>query len=143
MARTIPTTRMDWLMTPWRNIEAQLHPTWGLPQWERWSYSYPHVDVIDHEKDVLVRAAIPGVNKEDLDLSVQEDHLLLKGHTHYPEEKEGRYYYREISGGAFERSITLPCPVDPDKAQARFHDGLLEVTLPKAQQVMGRKLEIR
>jgi HSP20 family protein len=93
----------------------------------------PSVDVIDREEEVVVRAEIPGVDKENLEVSLSDDRLTIKGSTRQEkEEKEaGEYTRREMSRGSFTRVVTLPANVDGEKAKASFKDGVLEMTLPK------------
>jgi HSP20 family protein len=93
----------------------------------------PSVDVIDREEEVVVRAEIPGVDKENLEVSLSDDRLTIKGTTRQEkEEKEaGEYTRREMSRGSFTRVVTLPANVDGEKAKAGFKDGVLEMTLPK------------
>ena len=93
----------------------------------------PSVDVIDREEEVVVRAEIPGVDKENLEVSLSDDRLTIKGTTRQEkEEKEaGEYTRREMSRGSFTRVVTLPANVDGEKARASFKDGVLEMTLPK------------
>jgi HSP20 family protein len=93
----------------------------------------PSVDVIDREDEVVVRAEIPGVEKENLEVSLSDDRLTIKGSTRQEkEEKEaGEYTRREMSRGSFTRVVTLPANVDGEKASASFRDGILEMTLPK------------
>jgi len=93
----------------------------------------PSVDVIDREEEVVVRAEIPGIDKENLEVSLSDDRLTIKGSTRQEkEEKEaGEYTRREMSRGSFTRVVTLPANVDGEKAKASFKDGVLEMTLPK------------
>jgi HSP20 family protein len=93
----------------------------------------PSVDVIDREEEIVVRAEIPGVDKENLEVSLSDDRLTIKGTTKQDkEEKEaGEYTRREMSRGSFTRVVTLPANVDGEKAKASFKDGVLEMTLPK------------
>ena len=117
---------------------AWLRPfNWENPLWNEMARSMevrvPSVDVIDREEEVLVRAEIPGVDKENLEVSVSDDRLTIKGSTRQEkEEKEaGEYTRREMSRGSFTRVVTLPANVDGEKAGASFKDGVLELTLPK------------
>ncbi len=92
----------------------------------------PRVDVIDREGEVLVKAEIPGVGRDDLDVSVDERSVTIKGKTSHEEKEEKDDYYRsEIRRGAFSRTVTLPREVDASKAKATFKDGILELALPK------------
>jgi HSP20 family protein len=103
----------------------------------------PRVDVIDREDHVAVRAELPGVKKEDLDISITADAVTIKGGTRREEKEErGDYYCCEISRGAFARTIALPCSVNTDKAKASFTDGILELTLPKAEEAKRRVIKV-
>lgn len=110
---------------------------WESPLWSEMAKSMevrvPSVDVIDREEEVVVRAEIPGIDKENLEVSLSDDRLTIKGATREEkEEKEaGDYTRREMSRGSFTRVITLPANVDGEKAKASFKDGVLEMTLPK------------
>lgn len=92
----------------------------------------PSVDVIDRDHEVVVRAEVPGYKKEEVDISVSNNSLTLKGETRTEEKEEkGDYYRCEISRGSFSRTIALPAEVDGDKVKAAMKDGMLEITLPK------------
>lgn len=103
----------------------------------------PKVDVINRDKEVLVRAELPGVKKEDLEVSVADDSVTLRAATRYQEEKEeGEYYRRETSSGEYIRTLALPAEVDGAKARAAFKDGVLELTLPKVAVSKRHKVPI-
>lgn len=103
----------------------------------------PKVDVVDRETDILVRAEVPGVEKKDLDVSVTESTVTIRGSTRREEKEEkGDYYRCEISRGAFARTVALPCEVDSGKAKAAFKDGILELTLPKVEKAKRRSVAI-
>jgi HSP20 family protein len=110
---------------------------WESPLWSEMARNMevrvPSVDVIDREEEIVVRAEIPGVVKENLEVSLSDDRLSIKGSTREEkEEKEaGEYARREMSRGSFTRVVTLPASVDGEKAKASFKDGVLEMTLPK------------
>ena len=88
-----------------------------------------------------MRAELPGVMKEDLDVTVSADCVTLKAHTGYgKKEEKGVYYRREMSYGEFQRTIALPHTVDGENATATFKDGMLEVTLPKAGKTSRNKV---
>ncbi len=103
----------------------------------------PKVDVIDREDEVLVRAEVPGVEKENLDVSVSDNAVTIKGETTREEKEEkGDYYHCEISRGAFARTVHLPSGVDTGKTKAQFKDGVLEMTLPKVEKAKRRSIKI-
>jgi len=104
----------------------------------------PKVDVIDRDDEVVVKAELPGVEKKDLDVSVTETSVTIKGTTsHEEKEEKGDYYRCEISRGAYARTVALPSYVDADKAKASFKDGVLELKLPKVKKSKRRSIEIK
>jgi len=104
----------------------------------------PKVDVIDRDDEVVVKAELPGVEKKDLDVSVTETSVTIKGTTsHEEKEEKGDYYRCEISRGAYARTVALPSYVDADKAKASFKDGVLELKLPKVEKSKRRSIEIK
>jgi HSP20 family protein len=93
----------------------------------------PTLDVYEEKDDLIVKAEIPGLNKEDIDISLEGNALTIKGEKKKEEEvKENDYYRCERSFGAFSRSIELPVDVKADKVNATFTNGVLEIRLPKA-----------
>jgi len=116
-------------------------PSWGEPA--PLEARMPKVDVIDREAEVVVRAEVPGVEKDDLDISVSDNAVTIKGKTKREEKEEkGDYYRCEISSAAFARTIPLPSNVDTDKVSAQFKDGVLELTLPKIEKAKRRSIKI-
>ncbi len=108
----------------------------GWPTWSALEAPFeghtPRVDVINRDEEIVVRAELPGVKKDDLDVSLAEDLLTIKAASkEESEEEEGGYHRREISRGEFTRSIRLPANVDAEKVRAKFADGILELNLPK------------
>ncbi|HUK05850.1 MAG TPA: Hsp20/alpha crystallin family protein [Burkholderiales bacterium] len=103
----------------------------------------PNVDVIDRDDEVVVRAEVPGYRKEDIEISVSDSLLTLKGEVRREEkEEEGDYFRSEISRQAFSRSLVLPAEVDDAKAKATIKDGILELTLPKREKSKRRSIAI-
>lgn len=104
----------------------------------------PKVDVIDHDDKIEIQAALPGVKKEDLDVSITDDSVTIRASTKQEEKKEGEHYYRrEISRGEFQRTLTLPAYVNGDQAKASFKDGMLQITLPKTEVRKRKSIEIK
>lgn len=103
----------------------------------------PRVDIIDRDADILVRAEVPGVSKDDLDVSVSDNAVTIQGHMRKDTEEKGEYYRREMSYGAFYRTLPLPSDVDSNKAKATFKDGVLELTLPKVTKSKRRNIQIQ
>ncbi len=105
--------------------------------------STPSVDVIDRDDEVVVRAEVPGYRKEEIDVSVSDRTLTIKGETRAEhKEEKGDYYRCEISRGAFTRTLTLPAEVDDAKAKAVMKDGVLELTLPKLEKARRHAIPI-
>jgi HSP20 family protein len=103
----------------------------------------PKVDVIDRDEDVLVRAEMPGVKKEDIEIAISGSMLTIRGETKREEKEEkGDYYRSEIYRGAFSRMLTLPAEVDETKAKATMKDGMLELTLPKLEKAKRRTIKV-
>jgi HSP20 family protein len=103
----------------------------------------PSVDMIDQKDSVLIKAELPGVDKKDLEVSVTDRTVTIKGKTSSDKKEEkGNYYRREISSGSYERVLTIPANVDSSKAKAKFRDGMLELTLPKTGKTKGTKLNV-
>jgi HSP20 family protein len=103
----------------------------------------PNIDVIDREADVTVRAEIPGVDKKDIDITVGEDSVILKGSTRHEEKEEkGDYYRRELTSGSFSRTVGLPAQVDGTRAKASFKDGVLELILPKIEKAKRHSVKV-
>ncbi len=130
----------DFFPTPWRRGFG-FPSLWGKHLMaEEWM---PKADVIDREDEILVRAELPGVEKDDLDLTVTENTVTLKGETKEEQKEEkGNYYRCETSRGSFTRTFSLPSDVDGSKAKAEFKNGVLELTLPKVEKSKRRSIKI-
>jgi len=105
----------------------------------------PRVDVFETEKDVIVKAEIPGVSKEDLNVYVDENSIRLSGETKRDTEYKNEHIYRtERYYGSFSRTISLPVEVKSEQAKAEYKDGILTVTVPKVEttQMKGKKIDI-
>jgi HSP20 family protein len=108
------------------------------------SLEVPKVEIYEDKNDVVVKAELPGMKKEDLDISFQGDILTIRGEkkSEQKEERKG-YYYSERSYGAIERSIEIPEKIVPDKIRASFKDGVLEVRLEKSEEAKKRETKIK
>jgi HSP20 family protein len=103
----------------------------------------PRVDVIDREDEILVRAEVPGVDKKDLEVSLTDNAVTIKGSTRHEEKEEkGDFYRSEISRGSFSRTVALPGEVDGDKAKASFKDGVVEIAMPKLEASKRRSIKV-
>ena len=107
--------------------------------------SFPRVDIIDHDQSIEVQAALPGVKKEDVSVSIHHQAITIST-TSKEEKKEqepGKYFRREISHGHFQRTLSLPDNIDDEQAKACFKDGILTVTIPKTEKSKNKCLEIQ
>jgi HSP20 family protein len=92
----------------------------------------PKVDVIDRETEIVIRGELPGVAKDDLEVSMTDDAVTILASTRHEEKEEkGEYRRRELSRGEFQRVVALPAAVKGEEAKASFKDGILELVLPK------------
>jgi HSP20 family protein len=107
-------------------------------------YGAIDVNMVQTDDNVIVKASVPGVKPEDIDISITGDTLTIRGETKEDEEiKEGNYHIKEMRYGSFARSILLPNQVVVDKAVAEFKDGILKLTLPKAEEVKPKTIKIK
>ena len=122
--------------------EAFTRPWGALDGWR--GVGGPSVDMFETENDVVIKASLPGLKADDVQINVTGEMLTLKGETkETTEENEKSYHMREQRYGAFERSISLPTLVTPEKAKAEFEDGILTVTLPKAEEVKPKTITVK
>lgn len=105
---------------------------WSSPSSsERTNMAVPSIDVIRRDEDLVIHAEMPGIKPEDIDISVTNGNLVLKGERQAESEiTEEDYVVREMSRGSFERVMGLPEGLDPSTIHAEYHDGVLEVTIP-------------
>ena len=106
-------------------------------------YREPLADVTENDKDITLTLELPGINKKDIELSIRKDHIDIKV-EHKEEtklEKEG-FIQQERSYKGFYRSLTLPCDVDADKANAKYNNGILKITVPKKESAKKKKITI-
>jgi HSP20 family protein len=104
----------------------------------------PALDMHTTGPEIVIEAALPGLKVEDVEISLDRDSLTLSGSLKTEESREeAGYAYRELARGAFTRTVPLPVPVNPDLAKAVFRDGMLTLTLPKAEEAKPHRLQIR
>ena len=113
----------------------QRETSWGLP-----------LDVSENDDDYVVKASIPGVKPEDLDISFNNNTLTIKGETKSESEKAGegtQWHMRERRFGSFSRTITLPSPVSSDQIEADYDAGVLTLRLPKAEEAKPKRISVQ
>ena len=116
---------------------------WPRPLATEFAPMLPKVDVVDRDDEVIVRAEVPGMEKDELDISISGNMLTLKGETRREEKQEqGDYFRCEMSHGSFARTLVLPADVDESKAKASLKGGVLELKLPKVKESKRRAIRI-
>ena len=105
---------------------------------------YPLVNISEDQEHIYVRAELPGVNPEDLDITIKEQHLVIRGERKIAtEEKTANYHRRERESGFFRRVLRLPAQVDANKVEAACEDGVLTITLAKPEEVKPRQITVK
>ncbi len=101
------------------------------------------LDVSETENEFVVKASLPGIKPDDVQITVHGDTLTIRGESKVEEEKKGEHWHiRERRSGVFQRSLSLSAPVDSDKAQADFEHGVLTLTLPKSESAKPRQIKV-
>jgi HSP20 family protein len=114
-------------------LESGLGPGWGMVGSE----------VFEDDDRIVVRLEVPGLDKDDFDLQVIGDTLIVRGEKRFERESgDGRWRVMECAYGCFSRSVPLPGPVDGGKAQARYRHGVLRVELPRLASARPRRIEV-
>ena len=126
-----------------RLFERGFSRPWRLLTWDMGEGFFP-VDLYETDDEVVVKASLPGVKAEDVEIAVTGDTLTIKGETKEEhEEKKPNYYRQERRYGAFQRVLTLPVRVDADKADATFEQGVLNLRLPKVPEGRPKTIEVK
>jgi HSP20 family protein len=117
---------------------------WPRVRWaEEVGMTYPSVDIFEDKDNVVLKAEIPGVAKEDLQVNVNDETITVSGEKRKEEKKEDKDYFRlERSYGSFKRTFALPSEVDSSRAKAKFKDGVLEVTIPKSEKAKKKEVKV-
>ena len=149
---TSPEAMRRMMMDPWRLIQDMLRdPFAGVGQLDRWFGDFsprrfqPRLDVVDQGHSLCLTVELPGMEREDVELTVEDDALVLRGEKKVEAQTEEEGCYRlERAYGRFQRVIPLPDGVDVEKVEAKFAKGVLTVQLPKAatETPRGRRLQI-
>jgi len=132
---------------PRRWMEGFMEPySWRRPmlgEFESALEGFPKVDVIDKDDILLIRAELPGVEKDDLDILINGDRLTIEAKREYKEEeKEEAYFRNEMAYGRLARTIYLPVEVEGDKAGAELKKGILEIKLPKVKATKAHTVKV-
>jgi len=130
-------------------VDQLFDETWGrVPVTQRSPYlgmgRMLAIDLYETDKDVIVKTAVPGVRPEDVDIKITADVLTIQGEEKEEQDvKKENYHLRERRYGRFSRSVALPVPVQADKAEAVFENGLLTLTLPKVEEVRPKTIKVK
>jgi len=132
-------------MAAWRNAMNRLfEDTAELGFWDRSEAWALALDVAETEDSFLVKASIPGINPEDLEITLTDNVLTIKGEIEESTElEEAQWHMRERRFGSFQRSITLPTPVDANAIEATYEDGVLSLNVPKVEEVKPKRIEVK
>lgn len=104
----------------------------------------PSVDIFENKDQIVLEAELPGMKREDFELTIENNVITLRGERKFEKKEENDNYHRvERSYGAFSRSFTLPQTVSAENATADFKNGVLRVTLPKREEIKARRIEIK
>jgi len=104
----------------------------------------PAVDIAEKDSEYLVKVELPGVNKEDVKITLESNILTIRGEKKQEHEEKGKSFHRvERSYGSFQRSFTLPTTVKSDKIDAVYKDGVLHISLPKAEESRPKQIEVK
>lgn len=122
--------------------ESVVGPRW-TSLWSSENGDTLAMGVLENDEAFVVTAPVPGVKPEEVDITVTGNTLLIKGETKAEQKEEkGNYLHQEVRYGSFQRSMTLPLDVQGDKAEAVFENGVLTLTLPKAEAVKPKSIKI-
>jgi HSP20 family protein len=117
------------------------NPDNSWPQTTTWGLA---VDVVENKDDYIVKASVPGINPDDLDVSYADDTLTIKGEIKSDNElKENQYHLRERRYGSFSRSISLPAKIKGDAIEASYQNGVLSLRLPKSEEEKPKRIAIK
>ncbi len=124
---------MDRLIDSSLTDETTSTPEWGLP-----------LDVVENENGYVVKASLPGIKPEDLNITYDQGMLTISGEIKDESDKQqGQYHMRERRFGTFSRTISLPSTVKPEDIQANYQDGVLTLTLPKSEETKPKRIQVK
>jgi len=123
-----------------------------LRKWPRlleWNFplsiekGFPKVDIIEQDNEIEVQAALPGIKKEDLNVSINNQTITISASAKEEKKEEGKYFRREITRGEFQRTFSLPAEINSENAKAEFKDGILKISIPKTEISKRKTIEIQ
>jgi len=137
-----------------RDIDRMMDDFFGRRLGSRWpdrwfgsddmEIAAPAVDVFEEKDDIVVKAELPGIERDNIEVNLADHHLTIKGEKRKEEEVKQEHYYRsERSYGSFMRTVDLPKDVHADKVKANFKNGILEVRLPKTEEAKAKEIRVK
>jgi HSP20 family protein len=131
------------LVSAWTDMDRFFNTYFGRYPEERDSFWTPAIDIEENNGNIMVRAEIPGMKKEDIKVLVRDNMLSVSGERKQEKEIKNKTYHRiERCYGKFVRNITLPSEVDAAKIKATYKDGVLNVTLPKPESIKPKEIDV-
>lgn len=142
-------------LTPWKpinelsSLRKEMDNLWSdffgekefLPRAKVW---VPAIDVSETKDAILVKAEVPGMEAKDIDVSLSDDMLVIKGEKkEEKEEKDENFHRVEMRRGSFQRAIRIPVPVDSENIEAKYEKGVLKVKLTKKEESKAKKIEVK
>ncbi len=145
-----PSGRETWL-SPFREMERIFNEVMGgrkRPFWPSWSVleevAAPAVDMFEEKNHIVLKAEMPGMKKEDIEVNISDHMVTISGEKKKEEKVERKDYYRvERSSGYFRRSFTLPENAETGRSKAKFQDGVLEIRIPKSEEAKEKKQKVQ
>lgn len=129
-------------LRPFRELES-LFDREFIPFVPVWQETMPSVNLYETDNAVVAEFSLPGMQAKDIEIELENDVLTVRGESKQEQEEKGRHYYRrEFSQRRFSRSLTLPVEVQADKAKAEMKNGVLQVTIPKAESAKRKKVKV-
>jgi HSP20 family protein len=127
-----------------RRMDRLFRESYGVERLPWRAGVYPPVNISEDHDHYYIRAELPGVAAQDLEIQVKDRHVVLRGERKIPAAaKEVNYHRRERESGIFRRVVTLPGPINPDKVEAACRDGILTITLAKPEEVKPRQIKVK
>jgi HSP20 family protein len=140
LIRWEPAREVDSLQSEVNRVFDAFFGNGSASRTRRW---VPAMDLVETDEDLVLRADLPGLSRDDVQIEIKDSALTVSGERHAEHEEKTEGYYRvERSFGSFSRSLTLPDGVDADAVQADFSDGVLEVRIPKPAERKPHRVEI-
>jgi len=125
-------------------LDRMMQDAFFRPQWTAGMLGFPSIDMYQTDDEIMVKGSLPGVKPDDISLTITGDALTIRGEVKEQQAKdEASYHLRERRFGSFSRTLPLPTVVVADKAKADFENGILTLTLPKAEELKPKTITLK